>query len=89
MILRTRHNGDVNTRVAFTSPSMSRITGGMSAGMSVTPDTVYGIPAVYAAVRLAAGEMASHPFRVWRGVAEQRQAVTTTGGDDDVAGPVP
>ena len=78
MILRTRHNGDVNTRVAFTSPSMSRITGGMSAGMSVTPDTVYGIPAVYAAVRLAAGEMASHPFRVWRGVAEQRQAVTTT-----------
>jgi phage portal protein BeeE len=78
VILRTRHNGDVNTRAAFSEPSMSRITGGMSAGMSVTSTSVYGIPSVYAAVRLAAGELASHPFRVWRGVAEQRKVVTTT-----------
>ena len=78
MILRTRHSGDVNTRVLFSEPSLSRMSVGVSAGMSVTSDTVCGIPAVYAAVRLAAGEVATHPFRVWRGVAEQRSPVTTT-----------
>lgn len=65
MILKTR-TGDVEHR-AFAGTYMPSRASVSAAGVSVTPESVSGVPAVTAAVRFAAQEVAGLCLEVWRG----------------------
>lgn len=75
MILKTRR-GDVEYRTWAGEVLPSRDSS-FRAGVAVTPDSVYGVAAVTAAVRFAAQEVAVLPLEVRRGHGVESRSVTS------------
>ena len=72
-----RQYGGATRTTAFTSDVLDFIDGlrGTDAGISVTPNSSLGMPAVWRAVNLIAGSCGSLPFHVYQRTADVREQV--------------
>ncbi len=78
MILATRHRGDVQVRTTLADLGIPGPAQAAYAGQRVDSSTAAGVPAVDAAVRIAAEAVGCMCMGVWRGEGPDRRRITTT-----------